>query len=110
MKNVDKFRLDKMEMLETSHGIFWTADITLNGKKVGWVEDDAKGCYLNSGFDSKEIETKFIKWSELNGDPEWKEEDLVCAGLYALSELYAIEVEGVIFTCDSVSRGADVAR
>ena len=95
MKNANKFRLKKMEMLETSHGIFWTADITLNGKKVGWVEDDGKNMIPDSGFDSKEIRLQFEKWSKENGVTEWKEVDLIGSGLYKLSELYAIEVEGI---------------
>lgn len=91
----EMFRLINMEMLETSNGVAWTADITLNNKKVGWVEDDSRGVVPINFFDNKEIRLQFEEWSKEFGLTEWLEIDVASAGLYRLSEIYAEEVEGV---------------
>ena len=89
------FRLINMEMLQTSNGVAWTADITLNNKKVGWVEDDSRGVIPIYQFDTKEIRVQFEAWSKIFGFYDWLEIDVAAAGLYKLSEIYAEEVEGV---------------
>jgi hypothetical protein len=91
----EMFRLINMEMLETSNGVAWTADITLNNKKVGWVEDDSKGVVPIYRFDTKEVRMQFEEWSKIFGFTEWLEIDVASAGLYRLSDIYAFEVEGV---------------
>ena len=90
----EMFRLKNLKMLETSDGVAWTADLTLNKKKVGWVEDDARGVVLTYKFDTKEVRIQFEEWSKMFGFQEWLEIDIASAGLYKLSEVYAYEVEG----------------
>lgn len=89
------FRLKNLKMLETSNGVAWSAYITRNKKKVGWVEDDSRGVVLTYEFDSEEIRNQFEEWSKIYGFQEWLEIDIASAGLYKLSEVYAVEVEGL---------------
>ena len=81
-------------MMETSNGVAWTADITRNKKKVGWVEDDSRGVVLRYLFASKGIAIEFNEWSKNFGFQEWLDIDVPSAGLYKLSDIYAVEVEG----------------
>lgn len=88
------FRLQNLKELETSRGISWTADVTRNGVVVGNVYDD--GCALIPDlYVSKEYRADFSNWSKLNGHSDWLSVDVDAAGVYALSDLYAKEVEGI---------------
>jgi hypothetical protein len=42
----------------------------------------------------KEYRAEFAEWSKLNADADWLAVDVDAAGVYALSDLYAKEVEG----------------
>lgn len=90
----EMYRLKNLKMMETSNGVAWTANIIRNTKKIGWVEDDSRGVVLRYGFDSKEIAIEFEAWSKIFGFQEWIEIDIASAGLYKLSDIYAVEVEG----------------
>jgi hypothetical protein len=92
----EMFRLKNLKMRDTGDAIAWKADITLNGKKVGWVDDDGDNMFPSSAFNDLDIETKFKSWSLENGLTDWLEIDVVSAGLYKLSEIYAVEVEGFV--------------
>lgn len=87
------FRLKNLKELETSRGISWTAKVTRNGVVVGDVYDDGASIVPDL-YISKEYRAEFSAWSKLNADAEWLAIDVDAAGVYALSDLYAKEVEG----------------
>lgn len=87
------FRLKNLKELETSRGISWTAKVTRNGVLVGDVYDDGASIVPDLHI-SKEYRAEFLAWSKLNADAEWLAIDVEAAGVYALSDLYAKEVEG----------------
>jgi hypothetical protein len=89
------FRLKNLKEFETPNGIAWTADITKAGKVVGDVFDDSRGVVPSFSLGSKELYKEFKEWSTQYGDKDWLDIDLEAAGLYKLSEIYAVEVEGV---------------
>lgn len=88
-------RFSNMKMLETHNGIAWTADIMVNDEKMGWVEDDGSCMVPDYGFDTPEVELMFEFWASSYGLAEWLDDDVFAAGLYKLSEIYAVEVEGM---------------
>lgn len=89
------FRLKNLSMLETPRGITWTADIYYKNELVGDCYDDGANMVPMYGFANKKSEKAFEEWSNQFGMEEFKDIDLVASGLYALSEIYAEEVEGV---------------
>ena len=88
------FRLKGLKELETSRGISWSAKVTRNGVVVGDVYDDGASIVPDL-YISKEYRAEFAEWSKLNADADWLAVDVDAEGVYALSDLYAKEVEGV---------------
>lgn len=95
MQKQTAFRLKNLRMKNTSDGVSWKAKIYQNNVLVGDVFDDGANMFPNSNFKNEEVKANFEQWSKQFGMEEFKEFDLVSAGLYALSEIYAEEVEGV---------------
>ena len=89
------FRLKNLKEFETPRGIAWTADLTRNGKKVGDVFDDGANMVPSLNLGTGELYKEFRNWATLFGDQDWLDIDLEAAGVYKLSEIYAVEVEGV---------------
>jgi hypothetical protein len=83
------FELKNLKELETPQGISWTAEIVFRDKVVGDVYDNGSNIVPLYSFINREIEQLFEKWSEKYGMEEFKDIDLISAGLYFLSEIYS---------------------
>jgi hypothetical protein len=90
------FRLKDLKMKENSQGISWTAKVMKEDKAIGFVFDDGANMIPRYHFDNRDMFEEFENWASVNGDPDWVDVDLAAAGLYALSNLHAVEEEGYI--------------
>ena len=88
------FEFINLKELETSYGLSWTAEIFYKGEPVGDVYDNGANIVPSYHFINRDVEDLFIEWAKKYGLEDWKEIDLVAAGLYALSENYAYWYEG----------------
>jgi hypothetical protein len=95
MNNETAFRLQNLKMKNTRDGVSWKAKILFNGDVVGDVFDDGANMFPSYNFKDLETEVNFQEWSKQFGMEDFQDIDLVASGLYALSEIYAEEVEGV---------------